>query len=158
MKHAVLFVAVCAAACGAPAEAPGPAIVYLPCGSLVVAPPAAASPMQRDAVAAGLELWNSRGLTRLSSSGEGEPIALSFQPAASLFHGLYDPKTGEVLINDSMDDPAEISIVVAHELGHAMGLQHVDARTRPSVMNPGNVTLGPTEEDNVLLSGRCNQL
>ncbi len=109
--------------------------------------------MQADAVAAARELWNARGFTKLSAGGDGEPIALSFEKAASFFHGFYDPTTGEVLINSTLDEPGELAVVVAHELGHAMGLPHIE--NRASVMNPGNLSVSPTPEDNEQLEQSC---
>jgi hypothetical protein len=158
LKHAVLAVAVAAAVvmgCGAPPEDTTPAVVYPPCGPLIVAPPTSASPLQRNAVLAGLELWNRQGFTQLGAAGDGQPIALHFQKASPIFNGFYDPKTGEVLINESMDEPGEIAVVVAHELGHAMGLAHVEQNERASVMNPGNLSVTPTPADSALLSSSC---
>lgn len=109
--------------------------------------------MQQSAVAAALDSWNVHGLTRLSTSGGGERIALQFQPAFGSFHGLYDPDTGDVFINSTMEDPGEVAVVVAHELGHAMGLMHLEHRA--SVMNPGNLRVPPTPEDNALLVQTC---
>lgn len=159
LKRAVLAVAVTtviAFSCGGPPEDPGPAVVYAPCQPIVISIPATASPMQQSAVLAGLELWNAQGLTQLKASGEGTAVPLTFQRAAGFFHGFYDPKTGEVFVNETLTDPHEIAVVVAHELGHAMGLPHVEQNERTSVMNPGNLEVTPTSADNALLSAGCS--
>jgi predicted Zn-dependent protease len=52
-----------------------------------------------------------------------------------------------VLVNRAITDRAELAIVVAHELGHAFGLVHIDVATRASLMNPGNLTTPPTDAD-----------
>ena len=158
MKHAVLAVLLLTAACGGSdePEPEGPAVVHAPCGPLVITPSSDLSAMQRDAVENGLKLWNALGFTQLATSGEGAPVTLHFAKAAPFFHGYYDPKSGEVYVNTSMTDPAEIAVVVAHELGHAMGLPHVEPSERTSVMNPGNLTVTPTSADNALLSGSCH--
>lgn len=159
LKRAVLAVAVTLVtySCGGPPEDPSsPAVVYPPCAPIVISIPHTASPMQQSAVLAGLELWNARGLTQLKAAGEGSAVPLTFQRAAPFFHGFYDPKTGEVYVNETLTDPHEIAVVVAHELGHAMGLPHVEPRERTSVMNPGNLEVTPTPADNALLSAGCN--
>ena len=131
-------------------------MVYPPCAPIVISIPPTASPMQQSAVIAGLELWNAQGLTQLKASGEGAAVPLIFQRAAAFFHGFYDPKTGEVYVNETLTDPHEIAVVVAHELGHAMGLPHVEQHERTSVMNPGNLEITPTSADNTLLSKDCS--
>lgn len=156
LKRAFLAVAVAVSfSCGGPPEEPGPAVVYPPCAPISVAVPSTASATQQSAVVAGLELWNARGLTRLAPADDTAAVPLTFQKAASFFHGFYDPNTGEVFVNETLTDPHEIAVVVAHELGHAMGLAHVDANERTSVMNPGNLDVTPTAADSALLSAGC---
>jgi hypothetical protein len=50
-----------------------------------------------------------------------------------------------VLVNRALTVASERAITIAHEVGHAMGLPHVDGR--PSLMNPGNLTLEPQPGD-----------
>jgi hypothetical protein len=61
------------------------------------------------------------------------------------------------LINRRLSgEPLEIT--VAHELGHAFGLWHVEHEVRTSVMNPGNLTVAPNAgdaSDVAVLWGRC---
>ena len=95
------------------------------------------------------------------SSGDGtEPqvISLEFQAAAEMFHGFYDDQRGVVYINLSLEDDHQRSVTIAHELGHAFGLVHVQASERASVMNPGNLTVEPTAADAAALTalwGNC---
>jgi hypothetical protein len=135
--------------------APPDGIIHDACGPLVVTLEAGTSEAQRSGISAALAAWNSLGFTRLSLEGEGEAVALRFEAAAAFFHGFYDPDTGEVLINRDLTDPQELEVVVAHELGHAMGLPHVAPKERSSVMNSGNVTLRPTPDDSAQIEARC---
>ena len=77
----------------------------------------------------------------------GGRVDIEFRPAGAMFFGFYDPETGRVLINDSLEEKSTMSIVMAHELGHAMGLEHVEISQRASVMNPGNTETLPTRAD-----------
>lgn len=103
------------------------------------------SDVQRGGVMAGLALWD-------LAPREGAPITVLFEDAAEAFHGHYDDETGVVRINAKITDPHALSIVIAHELGHAFGLFHVDGRA--SVMNRGNLDLAPTAADFAEVSAR----
>jgi len=150
----VLLFLGCGAASVAPATSSDP-IVHSPCAPLVVAPPDGCTPLQREALGGALDAWNALGFTQLSLEGDGEPIALHFKDAAEFFHGLYDPETGEVIVNSRLDDALALQVVISHELGHAMGLPHVLDSERASVMNPGNTVIRPTPVDNEQLQARC---
>jgi len=71
-------------------------------------------------------------------------IQLVFEDAAEAFHGIYDDEHGVIYINAKITDPKPLAIVIAHELGHAMGLPHIAAA---SVMRSGNTTIAPTVDD-----------
>jgi hypothetical protein len=120
------------------------------CGPIAVLGPDSMSDVQRQGLARALQAWNAHGFTQLTTDPEGAPdvVQLRFQKAARLFFGFYDPSTGEVLINQDIDDPSELEVVISHELGHAMGLSHVSGSTRTSVMNMGNTTTVPNAADN----------
>ncbi len=108
---------------------------YDPCGLSVTTDPARAA-----GVTAALGLWN---ITPVEPTEDA--IEIRFEHAAESFHGLYDDENGIVYINESITAPRALSIVIAHELGHAFGLGHVSGRD--SVMNRGNLTVGPTDDD-----------
>src|SRR5512139_2479225 len=125
-----------------------------PCAALAITTDAATS-VQHDGICDALGLWRGRGVTAFElaalSVAPGAPpcpsIAVEFEDASANFHGVYDPASDRVLINRGITDRATLAIVVAHELGHVFGLAHVDADTRRSLMNPGNLLTPPTDED-----------
>lgn len=88
----------------------------------------------------------------MSEAPETASLRLRFRVAASAFFGLYDDEMGEVIVNRRLSDREQRAITIAHELGHAMGLEHVDRETRRSVMNPANLDVLPTEEDRAALA------
>ena len=79
-----------------------------------------------------------------------------FATAAPAIFGFYDGN-GDISINQELDAD-KAAVTIAHELGHAFGLVHVPASVRPSVMNPGNLSVTPTAGDRDALAaiwGTC---
>lgn len=114
----------------------------------VCAPITISSPSATGAQLTGIEnafaLWRRHGVDTLELGGHGM-IEVRFEPAAGVFFGLYDDENSVIYINQSITDPTSLSIVIAHELGHAFGLEHVSGT--PSLMNPGNIEIQPTAAD-----------
>jgi Matrixin len=146
LSLAAAFVAGCGTG---PADPSATAIHFDPCQALAVVGDSGATADQLTAVGDGIGLWNRSIATRLFMNG-GTPapsvpaLLIHFQPAGPPFHGLYDDQIGAVFINTDLDAHPRI-VTIAHEIGHAFGLVHVSGR--PSVMNPGNLTVEPTAED-----------
>ena len=132
-------------ACAA-SPAPEDWLTFDPCQPLPVVLAPGTRSDERARAMAGLELWNEvlHPSLRVGDQASGPHLLLRFEDVAAAGFGHYDVITGEVLINARMDPAAQV-ITVAHELGHAFGLRHVDAR--PSVMNSGNLDVMPTQED-----------
>lgn len=107
-----------------------------------------------------LAMWAAVGLVGPTREPvpDAQRIPLYFEKAAPFSHGIYQPALGNVVINRYLANPRDRSITIAHELGHAFGLLHVDRDVRGSVMNAGNLTIAPTAEDVAALArywGRC---
>ena len=113
------------------------------CGAIGVTSANTSAP-QTAAIAAAVDLWRARGVGLLGDT-TAAPIEIRFEPAAAAFRGVYDDESGIVFINSKITDPEILSIVIAHELGHAFGLSHVTSYT--SVMTDGNTTTRPTDAD-----------
>jgi hypothetical protein len=140
-------------ACNAPA-ADGPTVTFDPCQPLGLTPDTDASMPQRTGIAAGMALWTAVMPVQLRLTDETgtmpaidlPAVPVHFQAAASNFHGFYDPAVAQIFINRELGG-ASLAIAVAHEVGHAFGLVHVSPSERPSVMNPGNLTIEPNAAD-----------
>lgn len=101
-------------------------------------------------------LWRDRGAPALGRAGA--TMEVRFDDAAPAFHGLYDDQAGVIYVNRGIESESVLAIVIAHELGHAFGLQHVAKSERGSVMNPGNLTTPPTTADQAAIEalwGSC---
>ena len=77
-----------------------------------------------------------------------------FRDGAPAIYGYYEDTTATIYINVEVSDPAERAVTIAHELGHAFGLIHIPTSVRPSVMNPGNLTVVPDGGDAAALASK----
>lgn len=138
--------------------APGGGITYDPCQPLVVAPAADTSPAQLQAIQRAIAMWNASGVSQLTlqDAPGAARVPVQFKDGPEPFHGVYEPDVGDVIVNSKVTDPTEAAVVVAHELGHAMALQHISKDERASVMNPDNLSEPPTPADDALLSSVWN--
>ena len=133
----------------------GPQLFYDPCLPTLVAPSPEATDGERAGISAALELWNAVGGPPLSlQAGPGsQTLPIGFERAAPAFFGLYRPARGDILINTLLvQNPNALAITIAHELGHAFGLTHIKGRR--SLMNPGNLSIPPGEQEVRLISER----
>ena len=151
--------------CGQDPAATGPAVTFNPCAPVTLVPDATATAVELAGVAAGAALWNANVASELAPAGAaggatGPTLPIHFQTAAAPFHGLYDAPNGQIFINDDLAGD-ELAITIAHEVGHSFGLVHIPAGVRPSLMNPGNLTVSITPDDVATLAGlwgRCGSL
>ena len=109
-----------------------------------------------------IAFWHARGVSapeRVHPDDAAADLVVRFEEAAGNFHGLYDGERATIFVNSVLDDRRERAVTIAHELGHAFGLVHVDRDQRASVMNRANLTVSPTGADAeaiVELWGACS--
>ena len=118
---------------------------------------AAANDVQLEGMRAAESLWRDHGAPALGLFGDAT-VEVRFEAAAGAFHGIYEDQEGVIYINTDLAEP-ELSIVIAHEVGHVFGLVHIPVDDRVSLMNPGNLTSPPTADDQravAALWGTCN--
>ena len=115
-----------------------------------------ATTQQLDGMQAAQALWRERGAPALGLRA-GSTLEVRFESASGAFHGLYDDANRVIFINSEISNDSILAIVIAHELGHAFGLPHNS--DRDSLMNPGNLTITPTLDDQQALArlwGTCD--
>jgi hypothetical protein len=142
-------------ACGGGTDDSTIDVTHDPCAPLALVS-SDVTPTQNAGLAGAQALWRDHGAPALGLRA-GATVEVRFEQAAPAFHGLYDDETGTIFINQSIADETTLSIVIAHELGHVFGLPHVT--DRPSVMNPGNLTVIPDQADRIALGslwGTCD--
>jgi len=122
-------------------------IVFNPCEPLVldVVPKDPALLADIESAAA---LWNALLQARLTvAATQDAPILpIEFEDASPISFGQYDDEAARIYVNQNLNSEKR-TISAAHEIGHAFGLFHVDGQKRSSVMNRGNLTVPPNEQD-----------
>lgn len=154
-----LALASCLSACGS--EGGGRfETVFDPCAPLVVAPRDDSTAEEIASVREAVALWNDRlgAAVRVDALPGAAIIPLHFERSPLAHNGSYEHKGGSIFINRNLVDARVRALTVAHELGHAFGLYHVERSVRLSVMNPGNMETAPTladEAEVVAVWGEC---
>lgn len=158
LRHPLVLVFVLGTAAAAAACDSAPADDVIDMTFDVCAPMALRAPdateAQRAAIEEAAALWRRRGFTGVGAADTpGTPgLTFYFESANPASFGYYADEEGVIYINSDLSDPQR-SIVIAHELGHAFGLWHVPKDERPSVMNPGNLTITPNDADQDAVEG-----
>ncbi len=146
--------------CGAAPESGADAITFDACAPLAVVLDPSANAAQQAALQTAVGAWNATAGTHLNTGPAVDGmavVAVHFQSAAAPDHGLYDARSAQIFLNADLTAPS-LAVVSAHEIGHAMGLLHIDPARRASVMNPGNLSTTPTSADAAQLAdlwGSC---
>jgi hypothetical protein len=142
-----LCVVVLLAAAGCSPGSSTSAITYDICTRVDLSPAADSTPAEIQAVDDAIALWRHQGVVLTRGDGTGATLPIHFRPAATVFHGVYEGSIGEVFVNRLIPDPHQRAVTVAHEVGHALGLVHIDRSRRISLMNPNNLETEPTPGD-----------
>jgi hypothetical protein len=129
-------------------------ITFDPCAPVAVVVDGEATPEQRASVEDAVRMWNQLGATRLTvaATADTPTIPIRFEDAAAQFHGVYEDEAGIIFVNRRLDDDHARAVTVAHELGHAFGLFHIETSVRISVMNRANLIVEPNLEDQAALT------
>lgn len=117
--------------------------VFDACAPLALAP-VNATDAERASIGDAGGLWSDVGITGPLEGGAVDSVGIAFGAAAPGVYGFYDDAAATIHVSDALSTD-QTSIVIAHELGHAFGLVHVTDRA--SVMNAGNLTVVPTDDD-----------
>ena len=142
------LMAVSALACGSGSPDETIDVTYAPCEPLQLVPASDATADEMASLEDAIAMWQDYGVDiTLDERPDARKLPVKFEPAALAFYGLYEDEVGEVLINRRLDDRRERAITIAHELGHAFGLWHVDRGDRVSVMNTHNLDVEPNVGD-----------
>ena len=125
------------------------AITFDPCSPLAVAVAPTIGEAERAGVDAAIAAWDARIPTQMvvQSGADSNPRLVVRFMTGSALRAVYWDDSGQIAISSDKLAPEEYPIAIAHEMGHAFGLPHIEPNERASVMNVGNVVLGPTEED-----------
>jgi len=142
------FAAVLAAACGGSPPDETIDVTFDPCQAAIVTA-ADCTQSELESVERGLVMWNEAAslLLALDAVQATPALVIRFEDAYPALRGTYDDEHGIAYVNRQLSDPYARAVTVAHEVGHAFGLKHVDPAERPSLMNPGNIDVLPTPAD-----------
>lgn len=123
---------------------------YDPCSPLTLAVEDGISEVELSGVEDAIAAWAGVVPARItigSGTRATDVLPVRFEPGDTFYRAIYWDAFGEIAISRDRLAPDDYGIALAHEMGHAFGLHHVEPSERISVMNVGNLEQGPTSED-----------
>lgn len=129
-------------------------LVFDPCAPLVLEAEEGAGEDEVAVIEGAIELWNEVADIEATTSGAqgARSLPVHFEDEV-WYYGRFDDARGRLEVATWIEDADTMAIVLAHEIGHAYNLYHVDPDERASVMNAGNLDTPPTEGDGEELTG-----
>lgn len=130
---------------------------YDPCSPLTLSVDAEISEAElggvEDAIAAWADVVPVR-FTIGSGAQAADVLPIRFEPGDTFYRAIYWDGLGQIAISRDRLAPEDYGIALAHEMGHAFGLHHIELADRVSVMNVGNLEHSPTAADAALIEAR----
>jgi hypothetical protein len=131
--------------------------VYDPCSPLTLAVAADLGAPETRGIADAIAAWG-HVLPVTIELGTGAQAAdvlpIVFEAGDTFYRAIYWDALGSISISRDRLAPEDYGLAIAHELGHAFGLGHVDLEDRPSIMNVGNLEVVPGEADAAAVRAR----
>lgn len=125
-------------------------LIFDPCAPLVLEPGKGAGEEETAIIEDAIELWGEVATIEARVAGDAADGARSLPVHFDddvWYYGRFHDGAGHLEVASWLEDPDTMAIVLAHEIGHAYNLYHVDPDDRPSVMNAGNLDVPPTARD-----------
>lgn len=133
------------------------ATVYDPCSPLAIDVAPDISGDERLGVEGAIAAWSRVLPTRIAigaADGAASVLPIRFESGDTFYRAIYWDSFGMISISRDRLAPEDYPLAIAHELGHAFGLLHVDKSDRASVMNVSNLEVAPTDDDAAAVRAR----
>lgn len=126
-------------------------ITFDPCSSLTLVPGGGTTQLEQSSMQGAIDHWSRVLPTRITVGGwpddDSPALPVFFESGDTFYRAVYWDSIGEISISREKLAAADWPLALAHEMGHAFGLLHIDAEERASVMNVGNLEVVPNEQD-----------
>jgi hypothetical protein len=124
--------------------------IFDPCSELTVVAAEGTEPHELASIEEAVLVWDQVLPTEIavgSSADAAGTLAIHFDSGDTFYRAIYFDALATIRVSRDKLAPEDYPIAIAHELGHAFGLFHVDSDERESVMNAGNLEILATRAD-----------
>ncbi len=146
-QNTILVGLACIAACSSNDDVD---TVYDPCSPLAIAVVGESGAAEVAGIEGAIAAWNHVLPTQITIGvmpGAADVLPIRFESGDTFYRAIYWDAFGEISVSRDRLAPEDYALAIAHEMGHAFGLLHVDKSERASVMNVGNLEIEPNDED-----------